>query len=141
MTNREKYAKEILDIVCAGEDIAVKNGEPCECDNIECSECDLRVCANCNVKFVKWCNAEYVEPQIDWSKVPIDTPILVRDSEMEPWFRAHFAGVIKGSVYAFRAGLTSWGEDRKSPWTYARIADVNSLDKNSLLRGNGREEE
>lgn len=41
MTNREKYAKEILNIACAGKRIAVKNGVPCDCSATECGECDL----------------------------------------------------------------------------------------------------
>ena len=42
MTNREKYAKELLDIACGGTPIAVKNGVPCACDGtIRCDECDL----------------------------------------------------------------------------------------------------
>ncbi len=41
MTNREKYAKEILNIACAGKRIAVKNGVPCDCSATDCGECDL----------------------------------------------------------------------------------------------------
>ena len=31
------------------------------------------------------------EPEIDWYKVAVDTPILVRDSEDEEWQRRYFA--------------------------------------------------
>lgn len=68
MTNREKYAKEILDIVCAGKNVAVKNGVPYICggwnkrDGIACDECDLNPDANCNTKFVKWCKADCDKP-------------------------------------------------------------------------------
>lgn len=68
MTNREKYTKEILDIVCAGEDIAIKNGVPCECDKIKCSECDFGACHNCNVKFAKWCKAECDNTSAGWQE-------------------------------------------------------------------------
>lgn len=68
MTNREKYAKEILDIVCEGNNVAVKNGVPCVCENIECRECDLSGGYSCNAKFAKWCNSEYVEPSGGWQK-------------------------------------------------------------------------
>lgn len=40
----------------------------------------------------EWLNSEYVEPEVDWSKVPIDTPILVRVSEDEEWDKRYFAG-------------------------------------------------
>lgn len=68
MTNREKYAKEILDIVCAGEDIAIKNGVPCVCDAIECSECDLGGGCKCNGDFIKWCKAECNEISGGWQE-------------------------------------------------------------------------
>ncbi len=34
MLNREKYAKEILDIACKGDKIAVRNGKMTSCDNL-----------------------------------------------------------------------------------------------------------
>lgn len=68
MTNREKYEKKILDIVCAGEDIAIKNGVPSACENIECRECDLSGGANCNAKFAKWCKTECDEPSGGWQE-------------------------------------------------------------------------
>ena len=63
MTNRERYAEDILDIVCTGKNIAMRNGELLPCDgNIRCSECDfysgeLQDCA----KIEEWANAEYKE--------------------------------------------------------------------------------
>lgn len=58
MTNREKYAKEILDIACGGTPIAVKNGVLCACDGtIRCDECDLHDDYNCCANTIKWCNS------------------------------------------------------------------------------------
>ena len=68
MTNREKYAKEILDIACAGEPVAVKNGVPCMCDAISCDECDLNNDAGCSNNLARWCNSEYVESSIGWQE-------------------------------------------------------------------------
>ena len=34
--------------------------------------------------------AEY-DPKVDWSKLEVDTPILVRVSPTFPWKRAHFS--------------------------------------------------
>ena len=36
MTNKEKYGKEILDIACKGDKIAVRNGKVTSCDNLLC---------------------------------------------------------------------------------------------------------
>lgn len=69
MTNREKYAKKILDIACAGKRIAVKNGVPCDCSATDCGECDLsHGDGHCSGEFVEWCNSEYVEPSGGWQK-------------------------------------------------------------------------
>lgn len=141
MTNKEKYAKEILDIACSGSPIALKNGVPCMCDATSCGECDFNNFAGCDSKLIKWCEAEYIGPAIDWSKVPIDTPILVRAQKSDDWKRKHFAGLLGDSVKAFFGGGTSWTETNTRDWRYAKLADVDDLDKNSLLRGDGRKEE
>lgn len=43
MKNKEKYAKEIVEIVCEGCALAVskETGKPVKCVNIKCSECTL----------------------------------------------------------------------------------------------------
>lgn len=64
------------------------------------------------------------EPEVDWSKVPVDTPILVRDHEVQPWERAYFAGYKDGKVGAWHGGRTSWNESIISPWNYAKLAEV-----------------
>lgn len=132
MTNREKYAKQILDIACSGTRIAVKKNvmEPVPCPDIPCVCCYFRLKkgSRCDDACKEWCESEYVEPQIDWSKVPVDTPILVRDSENDEWIRRHFAKFKDGVVYAWRAGCTSWSnvdgnEDDYLSWEYAKLAE------------------
>ena len=141
MTNREKYAKEILDIVCEGSDVAVKNGVPCKCNKITCRECDFDNTAVCLNNRVKWFKAEYVEPPVDWSKVPIDTPILVRDSENEKWIKRHFAKYEGGKVWAYRNGTTSWTNNGIYCWTFEKLAADDELNANSILRADRRKEE
>ena len=141
MTNREKYAKEILNIACAGKRIAVKNGVPCDCSATDCGECDLsHGDGHCSGELVEWCNSEYVEPPVDGSKVPIDTPILVRDLENEKWTKRHFAKYEGGKVYAFRNGGTSWSGCWPVCWEQAKLATDDELNKNSILRADGRKE-
>ena len=68
---------------------------------------------------------EYEEPETDWSKVEVDTPILVRDVENENWYRRYFAKYENGKVYAWINGVTSWSatEDRTTCWNYAKLAE------------------
>ena len=118
MKNYEKYADEIRgyegDSFCAD---FVKS-------NILKSEyCDLD-CTRCRMLQVIWLLEDYEEPEVDWSKVEVDTPILVRDFEESDWFRRHFAKYENGTVYAWDGGDTSWsGGDIMTEWKYAKLAE------------------
>lgn len=141
MTNREKYAKKILDIVCTGNEVAAKNGVPCDCSATDCRECDFNGISVCRNARVAWLNSEYIEPSVDWSKVPIDTPILVRDLENGRWRKRHFAKYEGGKVYAFERGRTSWSQDEAIySWEYAKLATDDELNANSILRADRRKE-
>lgn len=126
MTNREKFAEQILDIACNSEKIAVdkKTMKPVSCNDIRCKDCYLegRV-GGCDDACKEWCESEYKEPPIDWSKVPVDTPILVRYSQNVKWLHRHFAKFEDGVVYAWEDGKTSWSSLTKTDWKYATLAD------------------
>ncbi len=123
MTRREKFSEMMLDMAIKKGIFAVNNGRPCLCDDIGCNQCEFYSCADCTDQLIEWLNAEYIEPPVDWSKVQIDTPILVRDSEEEKWKKRHFAGINKdGSVMAWEYGGTSWSSDGPLPWNFAKLA-------------------
>lgn len=113
-----------------------KDMKPDWCKNIECHECyfynsNENCCDNCK----KWCNSEYIEQQIDWSKIPVDAPILVKDIENDEWRHRHFAKFEDGVVYAWRTGCTSWSnaddnEDDYLSWKYAKLPEDG--DKNEM---------
>lgn len=128
MTNKEKFAKEIIEIACIGESLAVINGMPAVCIGTMCGECDF-LGKSCNEKIKEWANREYVEPPVDWSKVAVDTPILVRDGEEGKWLRRYFANYENGTVYAWECGATSWSSSIGSVrnWEYAKLAESEEL--------------
>lgn len=83
MTNKEKYGNEIMELAVNTGIFALKNGEPVLCAETKCKDCDFHDSNSCkgNARtFREWLNSEY-KPKVDWSKVAVDTPILVRDSE------------------------------------------------------------
>lgn len=126
MLNREKFAKEILDITCNGNKIAVVKGEPINCDGTMCNECAFLANYYCIDGFKIWANSECVEPSVDWSKVPIDTPILVRDSKNASWEKKYFSEYRNGTVYAWADGATSWSVEKPEyvyDWKYAKLAE------------------
>ena len=65
MKNREKFAKEILDIVCKGKHFGVtKSGEITFCDLFKCDMCKFNDSTgekNCRTKRYEWSESEYVE--------------------------------------------------------------------------------
>lgn len=77
-------------------------------------------------KICKWKHYKYKEPEVDWSKVPVDTKILVKDLESDDWFPRYFAMYKNGQVYAFTHGKTSFSADKKGavPWAFAELAEV-----------------
>ena len=128
MTNKEKYGKEILDIACTGDHVAMRKSDNVivGCRKLECLDCAFNTHGKgCNDAIEKWANSEYVEPPVDWSKVAVDTPILVRDREKEAWRKRHFAKYENGKVYAWLGGATSWSSDScdVTDWKFAKLAE------------------
>lgn len=132
MTNREKYVNEILDIAGKGKVLAVdkSTGKPIECDSLSrCENClfydkENRKCGN--RKW--WLDSEYV----DWTKVAVDTPILVSDDpEFKIVRKGHFAQYTYGVIYTFSEGMTSWTATWRTHqitgWNYAKLATESDL--------------
>ena len=129
MTNKEKYGDKLIELAVKEEVFGLKNGEPKICAEIRCKECDFGKSDSCKGStsgFREWLNSEYVEPPVDWSKVAVDTPILVRDSEEAAWGKRHFAKYENGIVYAWSAGSTSWSARMSNDitdWKFAKLAE------------------
>lgn len=125
MTNKEKYANKIIDITVSK--LALKDGEPVPCAEMRCSECGFYISNySCKHKMLEWLHSEYVEPPVDWSKVAVDTPILVKDCECGNWNRRYFAKYENGMLYAWADGATSWSvpcSDDMTRWKMAKLAE------------------
>nr|DAL89857.1 MAG TPA: hypothetical protein [Caudoviricetes sp.] len=64
---------------------------------------------------------------VDWSKVKVDTPVLVKDYENNSWKKRYFAYFQYDKVYTWGNGATSWSSERSgsvTPWMYAKLAEV-----------------
>lgn len=65
MKNKEKFSKEIFDIACKGDSIAITiaNNEIVSCGSIKCEKCifEARGHEECSDKIKKWCESEYIE--------------------------------------------------------------------------------
>lgn len=64
---------------------------------------------------------------VDWSKVAVDTPILVKNHDGESWEKRYFAFFENGKVNAWMCGTTSWTSKISggaTDWKYAKLAEV-----------------
>lgn len=125
MLNKEKYKDELEQILVNGNVLAFdkKNNKIMSC--CDCSRCIFSTDVGCTEKRRKWLNSEYVEPEVDWSQVPVNMKILVRDDEYQTWLKRYFAKYDNGVVYAWADGSTLWsaGDSTPMPWKYAKIAE------------------
>ena len=118
MKNYEKYADELRkykgDYFC--NDFVKPNILESDC-------CDGVNCSRCYMLQMIWLLEDYEEPKVDWSKVEVDTPILVRQGKNGTWLERHFAKYENGDVYAWVDGQTSWTGADKIKWKFAKLAE------------------
>ena len=64
MLNKEKYAKEIVELAVNNETIALIDNKPISCSKIKCIDCEQNVhgCGCSMKKLTEWANSEYKEP-------------------------------------------------------------------------------
>ena len=121
MKNYEKYAEEIREY--KGNNFCIDF----VCQHIlKIEDCDYIGCSRCNTLQMLWLLEDYKEPkepEVDWNKVEVDTPILVRNSEDEDWYRRYFAEYKDGVVYTWVNGATSWNATCMTEWKQAKLAD------------------
>lgn len=132
MTNREKYLDEILAAMSWGK----FSGEIDHCQNHKCDDCDFETGQrSCRKEIMDWLRAEVdKEPEVDWNKVPVDTPVWVRDRDGDTWKPRYFARYENGLIYTWANGATSWsGDGIGTYWNQAKLAKE---DDNGNNRGN-----
>ena len=111
MKNYEKYADEIKKY--KGINFCTEFIKPHIFKNED--SCGGIDCIRCNILQMLWLLEDYEEPEeepkepeIDWSKVEVDTPVLVKDNEKAKWIKKYFAKYEDGAVYVWSGGCTSW---------------------------------
>lgn len=124
MLNIEKYKDELIGMgVINIMNLAKVNNKLTNCVRVGCSKCDFST-RKCGEQTKEWLFSEYKEPEVDWSKVKVDTPILVKNTEEGEWQKRHFAGFKYGKVCAWLNGTTSWtANSNMNSWKYAKLAE------------------
>ena len=134
MTNKEKYYDKIMDYVMAGTDTAVDKdtGKLMSCAKMACSQCKFdNEGMVCTEERLEWLNEEYIEPEpeTDWSKVEVDTPILVRVRKFDPWEVRYFAKYEDGKVWYWDNGRTSYTANNVYDWGIAKLPTPEELER------------
>lgn len=127
MTNYEHYRKDIEKLARFGIEVALKKdiNRIVSCDSISCDDC-LFYFSNCADRRLQWADEEYIDPEVDWTQIPVDTKIWVRESEELKWHPRYFAKYKNDKVYAWDDGATSFsvgGGQSCTSWKYAKLAE------------------
>lgn len=126
MTNYEHYREQIERFARMGQKVAIKKdtNEITCCIGLGCNKCLFGGYDSCTQKTMAWADAEYTTQEVDWSKVAIDTPIMVSSNNMD-WYCRHFAKYENGLFYVWDDGRTSYTTNTKSMWKYAKLVNEN----------------
>ena len=131
MLNIEKYKEELIKMgVININMLAIEGGKPAICNDnyktkgITCIFCGFKP-DRCVDDATNWLFSKYKEPEVDWSKVKVDTPILVSHNPNLEWVRRYFARFEDGEVYAWVNGGTSWTRHNSDvrAWEFAKLAE------------------
>ena len=89
MKNKEKYAKEIVELACDGKSVAIdkRTGKIGSCDDISCSNCLFDEKRDCNETKKEWAESEYIENPV----------ISKRDREFLEYIDDGFKCVVRDS--------------------------------------------
>lgn len=130
MINYEKHKERIDLILEQGGAMAFNKDtkEIVDCQHLRCEDCLFSYRYNkghyCNVNRIRWLVSEYKE-EVDWSKVPVDTAVLI-SVDNKNWFNRYFAGVNeKGQPTVFCYGATQWsnGDEEPCHFKYIKLAE------------------
>ena len=118
MKNYEKYADEIREY--DGDDFCCSFIRPYI---LKADNCSDMPCSRCQMLQTLWLLEDCEESEVDWSKVKVDTPLLVRNYKNGEWYKRYFAKYEDGKVYTWINGRTSWNETGIYAWNYAKLAE------------------
>ena len=118
MKNYEKYADEISKYEV--EELCNKFIKPNILKKDNCSGIN---CTACSMRMMLWLLEDCEESEVDWNKVEVNTPILVRDCDDDRWIKRYFAKYKNEIIYAWNSGATSWSTSCMTGWKYAKLAE------------------
>lgn len=128
MKNREKYKNELMDTIKNDGNICefmIKHGVSQMFGKDMESFCRETECQSCTTALQLWLDEEYEEPKVNWSNVPVDTLVRVRDREEQDWILRYFKGINEEHRYeAWESGATSkTAKGKYLCWRYCELVE------------------
>lgn len=116
MLNKEKYAKEIVDIATTGAGMALKDNKPAPCRDLYCKECDRNDdTGGCSLdKLLEWANSEYKEHILD------ETEKEYLKAVIKP-FKKHVKTIMKAKQVATLYAITIDIEEKYNYETFLQF--------------------
>lgn len=112
-----------------------RTGEVKTCIESFCGNClfyHANSNAPCRAERMKWLDQPAFDPEkdIDWPKVPVDTPVLVWNSENCTYNR-YFSGIKDGRFSAYADGRTSWSSTTGNicSWNHCKLYRPEDVEK------------
>lgn len=126
MLNKEKYAKEIVELVVNNEAIALKDNKPISCRKTKCYDCGRHAtgCGCSMKKLTEWANSEYKEPILDEAEKEYLKAVI------KP-FKKHVKTIIKVKQAATLYTITIYIEEKYNYETYETCLQFPPFEKSS----------
>lgn len=106
-----------------------RTGEVFKCAETPCMLCLFHGNDCCEARL-KWLDQPALDPEkdIDWSKVPVDTPVIVWNTDEE--YRRYFSGIKDGRFSAYSDGRTSWSSKGSTYcWNHCKLYRPEDIEK------------
>ena len=106
------------------------------CAKTLCAKCLFYGSGNCEKAKSEWVDRPVLDPEkdIDWERVPIDTPVIVWNSDFgfdHVTRKRHFSGIKGGCFGAYDSGCTSWSsiDGRIFYWDHCKLYRPEDVEK------------
>ena len=109
MTNYESFEPDsVKEVFARSFAVDKRTGKVKTCSKWDCVNCLFYESNDCIKAREDWLDQPALDPEkdIDWSKVPVDTPVIVWNTDEE--YRRYFSGIKDGRFSAYADGRTSW---------------------------------
>ena len=132
MTNYESIDPDsVKEVFARSFAVDKRTGKVKTCSKWDCVNCLFYESNDCIKAREDWLGQPVFDPEkdIDWSKVPVDTPVIVWNTDEE--YRRYFSGIKDGRFSAYPDGRTSWSSitDNIRYWNHCKLYRPEDVEK------------